>query len=180
MNDIIIFKTFNPLTMNKILFGLFVSIVMIIACQPKPKTEPLDLEAEKAAIGTFLDGFNTAFNAKDSNAMVALLTDDVLCCGTDPSEFLNKREIAHLWAQFMADTALTINYAYDRREIRIAADGKSAIIIEQYKLPLLSAKIPLRNIYHVVKHQENWMFDFMSWNFIPKNEDVPKLDQALE
>ena len=43
-----------------------------------------------------------------------------------------------------------------------------------------SQKIPVRMVYHLVKNGDNWLFDFVSWNFIPNNEDLGKLNKALE
>ncbi|HBE41800.1 MAG TPA: hypothetical protein DDW27_11465, partial [Bacteroidales bacterium] len=59
-------------------------------------------------------------------------------------------------------------------------DGNSAIVVEQYIMPFLSSKIPLRNVYNAVKTNDNWMIDFISWSFIPKNEDISKLNKAVE
>jgi len=165
--------------MKKIYFILTIAVI-ITACQQNPETIPIDTEAEKAAISALFDKFKSEFIAKDVNAMTALLTDNALSCGTDPSEFWDKKQISDLWAQGFADTSFTINYSIDRREIRVAPDGKSAIVVEQYVFPILSTKIPLRNIYLAVKADGNWMIDFISWNFIPKNEDIPKLNKALE
>jgi len=43
-----------------------------------------------------------------------------------------------------------------------------------------SQKIPVRNIYHLVKVYNIWQFDFTSVSFIPDNEDIGKLNMALE
>ena len=80
----------------------------------------------------------------------------------------------------MADTSITLDYSIDRREIRLAADGNSAVVVEQFMFPVLSSKIQVRNVYHVIKQEEKWLIDFMSFNLIPKNEDLIKLDAALE
>ena len=44
----------------------------------------------------------------------------------------------------------------------------------------LSEKIPIRFISHLMKTDENWTIDFFSWSFIPLNEDIAKLNEALE
>jgi uncharacterized protein (TIGR02246 family) len=166
--------------MKKILYVLTMAFMIITACQPKPKTVPVDTEAEKVAVSALFEKFNSAFKAKDTNTLLAALTDDVLACGTDPSEFWDKKQISDGWTQYFADTTLKITYSIDRREIRVTADGKSAIVVEQYVMPILSSRITIRNIYLAVKADENWMIDFISWNFILKNEDIPKLNKALE
>jgi len=166
--------------MKKIYTILSMAVLVIVSCQQTPQVVPVDIEAEKAAVAALFDKFNSAFNAKDAAAMTTFLTEDALSCGTDPTEFWNKKQITDLWTQSLADTALKINYSYNKREIRVAADGNSAIVVEQYIMPFLSSKIPLRNVYNAVKTNENWMIDFLSWNFIPKNEDIPKLNKAVE
>ena len=154
--------------------------MIITACQQTPKTIPVDIAGEKVAVSALFDKFNSAFNAKDAAALATLLTEDALSCGTDPSEFWNKKDITDLWEQAFTDTTLIIDYSITKQEIRVAADGNSAIVVEQYIMPFLSSKIPIRNVFNAVKTDVAWMIDFMSWNFIPKNEDIPKLNKAVE
>jgi ketosteroid isomerase-like protein len=132
------------------------------------------------AVAALLDKYDAAFKAKDANTLIALLEGDGLFCGTDPSEVWDTKQISDGWTQAFADTSLKIDYTVDRREIRIAADGNSAIAIEQLYLKIFSPKIPWRIIFHTVKSGENWKIDFISWNFIPKNEDIEKLNKAVE
>ena len=166
--------------MKKTIYIFSIAVIIITACQPKTKIVPVDTEAAKAAISALFDKYNSAYKAKDTNTLLAALTDDVLACGTDPSEFMDKKQISDGWTQAFADTSFKINYSIDRREIRVAADGNSALVVEQYVMLVLSPNIPIRCIYHAVKAGENWMLDFISWNFIPKNEDIVKLNKALE
>jgi len=167
--------------MKRIFLFLSIAAMAITACQQKPKTVPVDIEAEKAAISALFDKFTSALNVQDVKTLTALLTDDALGCGTDPSEFWNKKQLSDVWTQQFADSSLTINWLIDKREIRVAADGKSAIIVEQYVLPMIiSSKITIRNIYLTIKANGNWMIDFISWNIVLKNEDIPKLNKAME
>jgi len=166
--------------MKKIYIILFIALMVIDSCQPKTKTASVNIDAEKVAISALFDKFSSTLITKDLNSATALMTEDALSCGTDPSEFWSKKEITDLWAQMLIDTSLNINYKIDRREIRVAIDGKSALVVEQYFFPSLSLKIPIRSIYHAVNINDKWMIDFISWNFIPKNEDVPKLNKAVE
>jgi enterochelin esterase-like enzyme len=66
------------------------------------------------------------------------------------------------------------------RVIRVAADGNSATVVIQYIMPVFSPKIPLRDVHKVVKTDDKWMIDFFSTTFIPKNEDVPAINKAVE
>ena len=109
-----------------------------------------------------------------------LLTDNGLYCGTDSRELLDKAGLSNMMNQTLADTSLKVDYSIDKREIRIAADGNSAIAVEQMFFNAFSQKMPIRIVYHLVKNNDNWLFDFVSWNFIPNNEDLGKLNKALE
>lgn len=149
-------------------------------CQPKTKIVPVDTAAAKAAVSIVLDKYNSSMKAKDANIIMTLLTDDGLYCGTDSKEFLNRTDLSNMMNQSFADTSLVFNYSIDKREIRIATDGNSAIAVEQIFINSFSQKIPIRMVYHLVKNNENWLFDFISWSFIPNNEDLGKLNKALE
>jgi len=166
--------------MKKTLYLMLVAVIIITACQPKTKIVPVDTAAAKVAVTTVLDKYNSAFKAKDANAIMTLLTDDGLYCGTDSKELLDKASLSNMMNQTLADTSLKVNYTIDKREIRIAADGNSAIAVEQMFFKAFSQKMPMRMVYHLVKNGDNWLFDFVSWNFIPNNEDLGKLNKALE
>ena len=148
--------------------------------QTKTKVLPADLIAAKVAILKVLDTHWSAVKAKDADAIMALLTDDVLSCGTDSKEFWSKKDMSNTIKQLFADTSLNIDITIDKREIRIAKDGNSAIALEQMFMKPYSQKIPVRNIYHLVKVNDIWQFDFTSVSFIPNNEDIGKLNKALE
>jgi uncharacterized protein (TIGR02246 family) len=166
--------------MKKTIYIFSIAVIIITACQPKTKTVPVDTAAAKIAVTTLLDKYNAAWNAKDVSTMTALLTDDGLFCGTDPSELMDKKTLSAGWTQTMSDTSMNFNYSVDKREIRIAADGNSAIALEQFYMKAISQKIPARLIFLVEKSGDNWMIDFLSWALIPKNEDIGKLNKALE
>jgi len=166
--------------MKKTFYLIFVAVIIITACQTKTKIVPVDTAAAKVAVTTVLDKYNSAFKAKDVNAILTLLTDDGLYCGTDSKELMDKASLSNMMNQTLADTSLKVNYSVDKREIRIAADGNSAIAVEQMFFKAFSQKIPMRMVYHLVKNGDNWLFDFVSWNFIPNNEDLGKLNKALE
>ena len=166
--------------MKKTFYVLLVAVMIITACQTKTKIVPVDTAVAKVAVTAVLDMYNSAMKAKDVNALMKLLTDDGLYCGTDSKELLNKADLSNMMNQSFADTTLVMNYSIDKREIRIAADGNSAIAVEQMFFKAFSQKIPIRMVYHLIKNNDNWLFDFVSWNFIPNNEDLGKLNKALE
>ncbi len=166
--------------MKKILYVMLLAVMTITACQTKTKVIPVDTAAAKVAVTTVLDKYNSAFKAKDANALMILFTNDGLYCGTDSRELLDKASLSNMMNQAFADTSLKVNYSIDKREIRIAADGNSATSVEQMIMKAFSQKMPVRMVYHLVKNGDNWLFDFISWSFIPNNEDLGKLNKALE
>lgn len=139
-----------------------------------------DREAVKASVAAFLDKYDSAFKAKDAPAVIALLAGDGLFCGTDPSEIWDKKQISDGWTQAFADKSMMIDFAVDKREIMVAEDENSAIAIEQFYLRTISPNIMFRVIFHAFKSGEDWKLDFISWNFIPKNEDIEKINKAVE
>ncbi len=165
--------------MKKIYLILSVAMVAITACQQTPKTVSVDIEAEKAAINDLVDKVNSAMQAQDVATLTSFFTDDLICLGSDPSELWNKKQITELWTQMLADTAPEINLI-GKRVIKVAADGKSAVAVDQYFMPMFTPDIPFRNVYYLIKTDDNWMIDFSSTALIPKNEEIPKLNKALE
>ncbi|HEX7494388.1 MAG TPA: nuclear transport factor 2 family protein [Bacteroidales bacterium] len=166
--------------MKRTFYLMLVAVMTITACQTKTKIVPVDTAAAKDAVTKSLEKYHSAFKAKDANAIMILLTENGLYCGTDSKELLDKASLSNMMNQTFADTSLKVNYSIDKREVRIATDGNSAIAIEQMFFKAFSQKMPIRMVYHLVKNNDNWLFDFVSWNFIPNNEDLGKLNKALE
>jgi uncharacterized protein (TIGR02246 family) len=141
---------------------------------------PPDINESKEAVNSILEAHLAAVRAKDADAVIALVTDDFLSCGTDPDEFWNKTEMYNTIKQMFANPELKIDISVDKREIRIARDGKTAIAFEQMFMAPFSQKLASRTVYHLVKDKDTWQIDFTSTGFIPKNEDIDKLNKALE
>ena len=154
-------------------YVLIFVILMIVACQPKIEIKTVDIVAEKNAVTTLLDSFQVAINTGNVNNMKPLLDDKGLYCGTDPEE---------LWDKETLSNALTdaMEYSIDKRKIRVASDGRTALALEQFTIHAISENLPLRQITHLVKTDENWKIDFISWSLIPINEDIAKLNEALK
>ncbi len=143
------------------------------------KLATADIEAEKVALNELMDKFDSAFKTQDVPTLASFLTEDALTCGTDPSEFWNKQQITDLWSQMLADSGPELKYIGDRT-IQLAPDGTSAIIVTQLIVPAFSPKIPWRQVYHCVKTNDKWMIFFSNVAFIPYNEDIQKLNAALD
>jgi ketosteroid isomerase-like protein len=166
--------------MKRLFSVLFIVTMVFTSCQKNSKGLPADLTAAKVAVAKALDAHWSAVKAKDADAVMAFLTDDILSCGSDSKEFWNKTDMYNNIRQMFADTSLMVDITIDRREIRIAKDGNSAVALEQMFLKPFSQKIPVRSVYHLIKINDLWKFDFTSVGFIPNNEDIGKLNKALE
>ena len=139
-----------------------------------------DMTESKHEVSKVLDAHWSALKAKDADAVIALVSEDFLSCGSDPKEFWNKSDMYNTVKQMLASSEFTIDITVDKREIRIAKDGNSAIAFEQMFLLPFSQKIPVRTVYHFVKENNTWLIDFTSTGFIPNNVDIEKLNKALE
>lgn len=159
---------------------MFIFAVVFISCHPKDEVMPENMNESKEAVARVLDAHWSAVKAKDAEAVIELVTDDFLSCGTDPEEFWNKQEMYNSIKQAFASSTLETDITVDKRLIRIAENGNSAITLEQMYLRSYSQKIPVRTIYHLVKADNTWKIDFSSTGFIPNNEDIDKLNKALE
>jgi ketosteroid isomerase-like protein len=138
-----------------------------------------DVEAEKAAIGEILDKFDEAIQAQDVTTLASLLNENAMVCGTDPSEFWPKLEIVEMWNQALSEGAPEFKYI-DERRIVVAPKGKSAVAVTQYMIPAWSPNIPWRQVYHMVKIKKDWEILLINIAFVPKNEHIQAINDALE
>jgi hypothetical protein len=165
--------------MKKLLIVTALVLVAGIAFGQTSKTATVDIEAEKAALNEIMDKLDSEAKDGDWTVFVSLLTEDALFCGTDPSEFWNKQYFVDLSKQDSYDPTPELKYIGDRK-IKIATDGNSAIVVTQYIAPGYSPKIPWRHVYHFVKSNDKWMILFINIAFIPYNEDIQKLNEAID
>jgi uncharacterized protein (TIGR02246 family) len=164
----------------KNLFLIVFVAAIVFACQPKIQPVVVDLAASKDDVNTLMETYLTAWNARDAKTLASLITDDGLYCGTDPKELMDKKTVSDGWAQAFADSTTDYSYSVEKREIRITSDGNSAIAVEQFTMKAIAPKFPCRLVSHAVKTADGWKLDFLSWSFIPKNEDIGKLNAALQ
>ena len=161
-------------------YVLLIVVLMMAACQPKIETKTVDVAADENAVITILDNLHEAMNTGNVNNLKTLLDNEGLYCGTDPEELWDKETLTNVTTETLADSSFTFDYSIDKRKIRVAVDGSTALVLEQFTMSAFSEKIPIRCISHLVKTDENWKIDFVSWSFIPINEDIAKLNEALE
>lgn len=164
--------------MKKNLYLLIIAGLLIAACQTK--TSPVSTSASKDVVASFMEKYNNAFNTKDLNLIDSCLDKGGLFLGTDPKEFWSKDSVMAVYKRIFTDTSLHKMFTIKKRDVQMAPDGNSAMVTEQMIIKMISPKIPLRAVSHVIKTGEGWKIDYNSLAFIPKNEDIPKLDKALE
>lgn len=160
---------------NLLLFSLLIMAVLAWAQQPVVKQ--VDIKAEQATISALLNKLTTAFKEQDVNTLVALLTEDALILGSDPSEFFNKEQTADIWKEMLAQP-----FPFDfvgEATIKVAPDAHSAFVVQQYFMPKLSEKIAFRNSYHLIKMNNEWKIFGINTACIPRNEDFPKMNETL-
>jgi hypothetical protein len=165
--------------MKKVFVASIMVLLLTAACKQAPTVPPVDIKAEEVAVNSLLDKFSSAIRDVDVETLTASFTDNLVFLGTDPSELWNKQQITDRWSGMVGGTpneAIIIG----ERVVRISADGLSAIAVDQYYMPRYSEKIAFRNMYHLVKISDGWLIDFLNVSFVPKNEDIPKLNKALE
>ena len=166
--------------MKNIYFFLIIAVVITAGCNQKIKTDSVDLSVMKDTIIQLDDKYMNAWNTKDIDVLDELIADDGMFFGTNPSELMDKTALIDMYTQLFSDT--TANYSYDIniRKIKLAADGKSAIVVDYIDLFDWSPLIPLRHTSQFVKTCNNWKIDFIAWGLIAKNEDIDNLNEALE
>jgi len=166
--------------MKKIYFITILAVMITAGCKPTVNTGSIDQSALNDTIAQMADKYQDAWNTKAIDVLDSLVSDDGLFFGSDPSEILDKASLLKMWAQAFSDTTTVYNYAIDIRKIKLNADGKSAIVIEQLTVADWSPRIHIRQTLQFVKVGDKWKIDFIDWAFIAKNEDVEKLNKALE
>ena len=64
--------------------------------------------------------------------------------------------------------------------IRVADDGKSALVIDQFEnTPVFGPDMPVRITSLVVNTEDGWKVDYMGWSLIPDNEDLAAISAVL-
>jgi hypothetical protein len=157
-------------------------IVALFSCkQPHQEKQPLsgeDITDAKKTVNATLDSMEEAFKRRDYSFMLKFLAPEGLYAGTDPKELWTKTQLGTFLTRPGHDTS-NINFAIQKRDILLNDDGRSAVTVEQYYLPAMSKVIMVRSISRLTKRENGWIIDFYSWNMIPNNEDIEKLNKSL-
>ena len=164
--------------MKKNLFLSVIAILLLAACQQTPEPVTIDLKAEEAAAMAMFRSFTNVMTVQDVDSMATFIAEDALICGSDPTEFFNKEETLNMWRELSEGPEIDF-FFMDQNSFKIAADGNSAIAVSQFYIPMMVPKVPLRQVYNLCKVDGKWMVSFWSSSVIPKNEDLPKIVEAL-
>ena len=141
-------------------------------------SEQANIQAELAMINDLMDKMDAEFENGDATTFLSSLIDDALVCGTDPSEFWNKEQ--YLGMQDPESNTNAPDFKYiDDRVVKVAPDGNSAVVVNQFMIGW-SPKIPLRNDFHLIKTNAGWKVFFVNIAFIPKNEHIGIINEAIE
>lgn len=154
--------------------------LLLLSMEIQAKNKTADLKAAQTEVNVLMDRYTNSLKSKNAKALSELLTEDGQFYGTDPTESFCKLALIETWTQMFADKSTDLTYSLDKREIRVSPEGKSALIVEQFSLKGVTPRIPWRMVSHALKSGKNWKFDFISWTLTPRNEDIAKLNQALD
>lgn len=169
---------------------LFLSCLIIAACQPaaetpessmeSTETTPVDLAKAESEVKAILSQFHQTVKGKDATAMGGLLSETGLFCGTDPGELWSKTELVQVMGEMAEVEELQVDYTVDQQKIRVAADGQSAVVLEQMTIDFISPHIPIRQVYQFEKSNDQWLMNFFSVALIPLNDDLAKINEVYE
>lgn len=174
--------------MKKLLFLLFT--IFAVSCNDSTKTDKenpdkqstpkADAGADNKNINAILDSMHTTLKGGLLKEFPKYLSDDGLFLGTDPGEYWTKQGLMDYMKKTFPGDTFKFVYNIEKREVLMDDAGRSALVIEQFYLPNMSRKIMVRAISRVDRKDDKWTIDFYSWNMIPRNEDIDKLNKALE
>jgi len=165
--------------MKKTLFLSVCAVLLLTACNQTPAPVTVDLEAEEAAAKEMFSILRDAMNTQNFETMFSLITDDALIIGSDPTENWSKEELKIKWIEL----AEAIDFKFElfgEQLFKLNTDGNSAIAVSQFYVPAMSGNLPGRQVFNLIKVDEKWMVSFWSSSIILKNEDVPKILEALK
>ena len=166
--------------MRKITCLLILALFIVASCQKKVTNKPVDLAAIKENVGKWMEKYTNSINQKNVVEMASMLSEGSLSLGTDPDEYFDKKTLVDMWTKVAADSTVKYNFTPARREIRVAPDGNSAIVIDQYIIESISKKIMTRVDYLLVRNGEGWLIDYSNFAVIPKNEVLVSINKFLE
>lgn len=154
---------------------LFIVVLAVSACQKS--NIPVDIDAEKATLNKMFANYEENFIKLETDSILALYSEDMLICGSDPKEFWNREVTKESYDAQRGPDLPEVSFFGDR-VIKVAPDGKSALVIEQMNVSFCPG-LPWRQVHYVLKKDDNWLISVSSFGIIPKNEDLPVIFSAV-
>ena len=151
----------------------------ILALMMAPLFGQMNSKVTADDIESFIKTYYKASQEGDITLISPLLADDGLFCGTDPSEYWNKNDILEMFEQSFTGEAPDMSEMVKKRVIHLSDNGMSAMIVEHIAMEW-SPNIPIRQTFHVTRNGDAWHIDFIGWAFIADNDDIGKLNAAVE
>ena len=165
---------------NCVSFLYVLVLIALVSCQTEKKAEPVDKDAVKTEVANFMDELYSVFTTKNFDLYANRLCDDGLFVGTDRTEFMDKSALIEAQKSMFDDPEFVFTYKLTKRVVRVANDGKSALVIDQFEdTPVFGPDMPVRLTSQVIKTENGWKVDYMGWGLIPDNEDLGKIAAAL-
>ena len=169
----------------KVVLSFFILVILFTACNRGNETDgeigstDTSVNFPRASIIKVLDSMHQGFRTKNFKLMESFLTEDGLYLGTDPTEIWSKKQLSQYFDKSNRNSK-DLTYNILSRTILPGKNFNTALCVEQYYLSTMSDKMMVRSISRLVKRDESWKISFYSWNFIPRNEDIKKLNEALK
>jgi hypothetical protein len=160
--------------MKRILL-LFIIVFVISACQNS--ITPVDIDAEIATLNDMFANYEENFIKLETDSLLALYSEDMLICGSDPNEFWNREVTKKSYDAQRGPDLPEVSFFGDR-VIKVAPDGKSALVIEQMNVAFCPG-LPWRQVHYLLKQDDNWLISVSSFAIISKNEDLPDIFTAV-
>lgn len=169
------------------LFALVASLSVLISCNDKKKsatnadgtTATVDSDSLRIEIAAYMDKFHDAIKSKKTEDIKSLIDINGLYCGTDPNEIFSQPSFINYLNLKLTNPAIgTIEYKIDRREIITDENNQSAIVIDQFNMDVFTQNIPWRLVSRVVRKDNAWKIDFLSFSITPDNDMIHAINIA--
>ena len=161
-----------------LLFGFSAILVSYFSLAQNNPIQTTNSSA-KEGLTKVLDKMYLAYNTKDIKLFLSLMANDGLFCGTDPKNIWDKETYSKLMTQMFADSSFNSHIVVDKREFLIDKGQNSAVVVDQFFFEW-NKKIPVRHIVHFVRNKDKWTCNFLSTTFIPRDEDLEKILNAVK
>jgi uncharacterized protein (TIGR02246 family) len=167
------------INMRKLFLLLITLLLMSQVVLAQAKSNSVETESFKKELTLTLDKMYMAYNTRDIRSFLSLMADDGLFCGTDSKNIYDRATYANQMTEMFADSSFSPNITVDKREIHFDTDRNSAMVVDQFFFPW-NNKIPVRHVAHFIKIRNKWVCNFISTSFIPNDEDLGKIFDAVK